>query len=214
MALAASSSRLLASKVQPPARSRRTAVLTQAYQFDVAVRPYTLRSGDTLKSIAQKRGLTVQQVISINPEVKPDAVSAGQTILLPSGTLSARDREILEGIGAVYRVYPVRKGESLGDVIKKRSITQAEMKELNPGVNLDRLKEGQLLKLPANKFTVREREMLIGSGILPREFFEATQNPFVVGIGALMMVCGFVLAWQRFYDEDKAIEAEMKELNL
>lgn len=43
-------------QVQPQARSRRTAVLTQAYQFDVAVRPYTLRSGDTLKSIAQKRG--------------------------------------------------------------------------------------------------------------------------------------------------------------
>jgi hypothetical protein len=29
-----------------------------------------------------------------------------------------------------------------------------------------------------------------------------------------MMVCGFVLAWQRFYDEDKAIEEEMKELNI
>lgn len=214
MALAASSSKLLSSKVQLQNRSRRTAVVTQAYQFDVAVRPYTLRSGDTLKSIAQKRGLTVQQVISINPEVKPDAVSAGQTILLPSGTLSARDREILEGIGAVYRVYPVRKGESLNDIIKKRNITVAEMKELNPGVNVDKLKEGQLLKLPANKFTVREREMLIGSGILPREFFEATQNPFVVGIGALMMVCGFVLAWQRFYDEDKAIEEEMKGLGL
>jgi hypothetical protein len=49
--------------------------------------------------------------------------------------------------------------------------------------------EGQLLKLPANKFTVREREMLIGSGILPREFFEATQNPFVVGIGAREYRC-------------------------
>lgn len=36
-------------------------------------------------------------------QVKPDKVAAGQTILLPSGTLSARDREILEGIGAVYR---------------------------------------------------------------------------------------------------------------
>jgi hypothetical protein len=44
--------------------------------------------------------------------------------------------------------------------------------------------EGQLLKLPSNKFTVREREMLIGSGILPPEFFQATRNPFVVGIGA------------------------------
>lgn len=44
--------------------------------------------------------------------------------------------------------------------------------------------EGQLLKLPANKFTVREREMLIGSGILPPEFFAATKNPFVIGAGA------------------------------
>jgi len=26
-----------------------------------------------------------------------------------------------------------------------------------------------------------------------------------------MMVCGFVLAWQRFYDEDKAMEEEMNE---
>jgi hypothetical protein len=46
------------------------------------------------------------------------------------------------------------------------------------------LPEGQLLKLPATKFTVREREMLIGSGILPPEFFAATKNPFVLGVGA------------------------------
>jgi hypothetical protein len=56
--------------------------------------------------------------------------------------------------------------------------------------------EGQLLKLPANKFTVREREMLMGSGILPREFFEATQNPFVIGVGArecAAVACGCVV---------------------
>lgn len=39
-----------------------------------------------------------------------------------------------------------------------------------------------LLKLPTNKFTVREREMLIGSKILPPEFFQAATNPFVIGI--------------------------------
>lgn len=197
--------------VKQQTRARRAAVVTSAYQFDVSVRPYTLRKGDTLKSIAQKRGLTVDQVININPEVKPDAVAAGQTILLPAGTLSSRDREILEGIGAVYRIYPVRKGESLADITSKRNISRAEMAALNSGVNLDKIKEGQLLRLPANKFTVREREMLIGSGILPPEFFAATRNPFVIGAGALMLVCGFVLAWQRFYDEDKAIEEEMKD---
>lgn len=58
------------------------------------------------------------------------------------------------------------------------------MEALNASINLDRLKEGQLLKLPATKFTVREREMLIGSGILPPEFFNATKNPFVLGVGA------------------------------
>eukprot|EP00967_Tisochrysis_lutea_P028480 scaffold33181_cov16-Tisochrysis_lutea.AAC.2 len=44
--------------------------------------------------------------------------------------------------------------------------------------------ENQLIKLPADKYTVREREMLIGSGILPKEFFEAARNPFVIGVGA------------------------------
>ncbi len=66
-----------------------------------------------------------------------------------------------------------------------------------------------MLKLPAGKFTVREREMLIGSGIVPAEFFAGkpllcftelcqplmlqcacvplravAKNPFVIGMGA------------------------------
>ncbi len=41
-----------------------------------------------------------------------------------------------------------------------------------------------MIKLPIDKFTVREREMLIGSGILPPEFFVAAKNPFVIGLGA------------------------------
>ncbi len=44
--------------------------------------------------------------------------------------------------------------------------------------------ENQLLRLPANRFTVREREMLIGSGILPREFFSVVKSPFAIGLGA------------------------------
>jgi hypothetical protein len=49
------------------------------------------------------------QVLSMNPDIDPDKVKEGQTILLPAGKLSSRDKEILEGIGHVYRVYPVRK---------------------------------------------------------------------------------------------------------
>jgi hypothetical protein len=72
--------------------------------------------------------------------MNPDSLVEGQTILLPGGKLSSRDREILAGIGpATYRTYPVREGEVLQDIMEKRNITKAEMEALNPGVDLDRL---------------------------------------------------------------------------
>jgi hypothetical protein len=37
-------------------------------------------------------------------------------------------------------IYPVRKGETLADVMAKRAITRAEMEALNSSINLDRLK--------------------------------------------------------------------------
>lgn len=36
-------------------------------------------------------------------------------------------------------------------IISKRNIQRHEVEELNPGVDLDRLSAGQLLKLPANR---------------------------------------------------------------
>ncbi|GIL89512.1 hypothetical protein Vretimale_1924 [Volvox reticuliferus] len=173
-------------------------VITNA-AFDV--RPYTLRKGDTLESIAKKRSVTVDQILGINPDCKADNVAEGQTILLPANKLSSRDKEILSGIGTTYRLYPIRAGESLNDVLSKRGISVAEFQTLNPGVDINTIKDNQVIKLPIDKFTVREREMLIGSGILPHEFFTAAKNPFVIGLGGLMLVCGFVMAWQRFHSD-------------
>lgn len=61
----------------------------------------------------------------------------------------------------------------------------------------------QLLKLPGNKFTVREREMLIGSNILPPEFFAVARNPFVVGGAFLAVTVGYVLAWMSMTQDDE-----------
>lgn len=173
----------------------------------VLVRPYTLRKGDTLDSIAGKRDLNVKTILAINPDLGSKEILEGQTILLPADKLSKRDKEILSGIGPHHRLYPVRGGETLNDIISKRNITQSEIESLNPGIDLKQLKANQLLKLPVNRFTVREREMLIGSKVLPPEFFQAASNPFVIGGGLLMAVCGFVLAWQRFHP-DKDFNAD------
>ena len=101
-------------------------------------------------------GFTLQQIVSINPDINPDSVTEGQTILLPAGNLSSRDKEILEGIGTVYRIYPVRKGENFADIVTKRSITKDEMGSLNPGVNLDKLKGGSCRTPPPAELPLLE----------------------------------------------------------
>jgi hypothetical protein len=88
-------------------------------------------------------GITIEQVVKINQDINIDVVAEGQTILLPAGKLSARDKEILDGMGVTYRLYPVRAGESLKDITAKRDITMEEMEQLNPGINLNRVKGGR-----------------------------------------------------------------------
>ncbi len=117
----------------------------------LTVRPYTARKGDTLESIAQKRGehfwvaflgdavcfahtnldcgllplwriiwyikcfnahqaeacllsaafsladVTVKEIIALNLGIDPNKVEEKQTILIPGGKLSSRDKEILAG---------------------------------------------------------------------------------------------------------------------
>lgn len=162
----------------------------------VDVRPYTVRKGDTLKSIASKREFKIDDLKNLNHDADLDKLQEGQTILIPAGKLSARDKEILDGLSSgSYRLYPVRKGEKLTDIMSKRGIVRSEMQELNPGVNLDRLKEHQMLRLPSNKFTTREKEMLAGVGV-PMEFFN-TGKAYGIGFIAGMVVAGVVAYWTR-----------------
>ncbi len=157
----------------------------------------------------------------LNSDVDLSKLPEGTTILIPANKLSARDKEILDGIGPKsYRLYPVRKGEKIADIMIKRGILRTEMEQLNPGINLDRIKgvlfyiwpvcktcclrrpkhlrsEHQILKLPANKFTKREKEMLTGSGLVPPEFFasgKAYGFGFVAGT-AMSWVVQWVVRW-------------------
>jgi LysM repeat protein len=44
---------------------------------------YTVQPGDTPASIAAALGITVQALLAANPEIDPDALMVGQTIILP-----------------------------------------------------------------------------------------------------------------------------------
>ncbi len=53
----------------------------------------------------------------------------------------------------------------MADVLKGRGITMAEAQALNPGVDLAKAKDGQVIKLPYGRYTQREKEML--SSVVP-----------------------------------------------
>merc|ERR1711862_129839 len=152
------------------------------------VRPYTVRKGDTMFKISQNRDVKIEDILSVNHGLRKDTILEGQTILLPSSKLSERDREILDGVGkgkGKYRAYPVRKGEVIEDIIEKRGIKMEEVEALNEGVDLSSLKAYQVIKLPRNKYTEREKEMLVGVARVPSAFFSTAKG---IGIGKIALV--------------------------
>jgi len=181
-------------QARPASTPARPAPAFAASAALMRVRPYTVSKGDTLDSIAAKRGMPVDDLITLNAGhvSKARPLTPGTALVLPAARLSARDKDILAGItpGAStrFRPYPVRKGEAATDIAVKRDIRLADLAALNPGVDLGRLKANQVIKLPAGKFSVREREMLTGGAALPDAFFKgplAGVPAGVAGAGAL-----------------------------
>lgn len=61
---------------QPPADT--TPATTTA-----AASTYTIEAGDTLQTIADQYGTTVEELLVLNPDVDPTALQIGQTIRVP-----------------------------------------------------------------------------------------------------------------------------------
>lgn len=49
---------------------------------------YTIQQGDTLSYIAGQFGVTVEALVAANGLANPDAIQAGQKVIIPSGGVS------------------------------------------------------------------------------------------------------------------------------
>lgn len=70
-----------------------------------------------------------------------------------------------------------------------------EVEKLNPTLDLNTVKANTVIKLPAGKYTVREREMLFAAGA-PREFLDKSEVKWGLVYGGLALVV-FVFFWLR-----------------
>lgn len=82
---------------------------------------YIIQPGDNLGVIAERFGVTPQEIIQLNNIQNPDLLSPGQVILIPG----------LEGITGTLTTITVQLGESLGNLSSKYDVTEDQIITLN-----------------------------------------------------------------------------------
>lgn len=125
---------------------------------------YTVRPGDSLSRIAsrelgsQKR---MNEILALNGLTDPDRIFVGQELRMPGAGASAVAPAAVErpapreasAPASGDGVYVVRAGEVLGAIAQRelgRASRYGEIVALNPGLDPDRIAEGQRLVMPAD----------------------------------------------------------------
>ena len=114
---------------------------------------YIVKSGDTLYSIANKYGMSVQELKDLN-KLTSNNLSIGQQLVVSEGNAGTLD------------TYTVKAGDTLYSIAKKYGLTVSELKQLN-NLTSDILSIGQVLNisnsntsLPFNTYTVKSGDSL------------------------------------------------------
>ena len=115
---------------------------------------YIVKSGDTLYSIANKYGMSVNELKSLN-NLTSDVLSIGQELI------------VSEGNAATLDTYTVKSGDTLYSIANKYGLTVNELKQLN-NLTSDILSIGQVLNIsnsvsspnPSNTYAVKSGDSL------------------------------------------------------
>jgi LysM repeat protein len=102
--------------------------------------PYTIRSGDTFFSLAQRFNTTVEAIQAANPGVDPNNLQIGQVICIP-GTPTPT-------CPAGTTPYTIRSGDTFFLLAQRFNTTVEAIQAANPGVNPNNLQIGQVICIP------------------------------------------------------------------
>ena len=103
--------------------------------------PYwTVKAGDTYSTIAQKTGLTIEQLEEFNPRNDPTSIQPGQRL-----KLRLRVPKVRRPLGP--RFWTVKKGQSFGSIAAKTGKPIDTLRRLNPKLKPETLQIGDRVRL-------------------------------------------------------------------
>jgi LysM repeat protein len=117
---------------------------------------YQVQPGDTLSGIAALYGLTVQDILALNPDVNPEALQVGYVLLIPSGTVTptptpTHDPSVPTPTQGDFVVHIVERGDTLGTIAEQYGVSIEAIRESNPdqlSADSDEIFSGQTLIIP------------------------------------------------------------------
>jgi len=99
---------------------------------------YTIKSGDSLWSIASKHHTTVATLTKLNHIKKGDVIKSGKSLQLPLETPPAE----------IFRKYTIKQGDTLSAIALKHHTTIKKLVAINEIKHENVLKLGKTLKIP------------------------------------------------------------------
>ena len=125
-----------------PAPTRTPAAVPQAPSTATS---YTVKSGDTLSGIASRFGTTATRIRNLN-DLNSDVIRIGQVLKLPGAaaeTAAPAPAPVTEA-----RTYTIKSGDSLSGIAQRFGTTTRKLMNLNDIVDANRIRIGQVIKLP------------------------------------------------------------------
>jgi len=119
----------------PPAEQARAKKLAKLPVY------WKVHTGDSYVSIAQKTGLTVEELGTFNPKVNPAAIRPGQRLKLHLKVPKAKPK----ALGP--RFHTVRTGETYASIAAKTGHSLTRLQQLNPKLKATALRPGARLRL-------------------------------------------------------------------
>ena len=126
-------------------KSEETKKSTNA-QTSTQTKTYTVKSGDTLSSIAAKYGTTYQLIAKHNGISDPNVIYVGQKIRIP--TTSNEKVETKPTKQTTTKTYTVKSGDTLSSIAAKYGTTYQELAKDNGISDPNVIYVGQKIKIP------------------------------------------------------------------
>ena len=107
---------------------------------------HKVSSGETLGSIASRYGMSVTELQRING-LNSTRIVVGQRLKIKQGTGTEPPKTNPPKPPVAKSYYKVKSGDTFGKIAQRYKLTQAQLKKLNPGINIDRLSIGQSIRV-------------------------------------------------------------------